>query len=379
MLFNLFNTIVLLGCLQGFIFSGLMYRSQDKRLAERILATLLFLCSLASLHIYLSESNVPWQVGVALSLVPTIIFMAIGPLIYFYTLCLLEPNFDLKGKYKLHFLPVIIDLLPIFCAWFLTIGYMLQYFTQDYLTEWGDIIDKYNSYSDVPRWISVSIYLLLAKNLLTAFNEKLKPHERKKQIQQFRWLSLFLNTFLIFQLLWLAFLIPYIIPSLRSNLLISVGYYPIYIPLSFLIYLLGVKGFLFFRLSTKASSESNIQLTPEQSGKLVKAIVQAMEEDKLYLKPDLDLTQLVNHIGSDQRRVSHVLNTYLLKSFNNFVNYYRIEEVKRKMIAPGNEHLTLTGIAYESGFNSQSTFQRVFKQLTQLSPKEFLQQQKQPK
>jgi AraC-like DNA-binding protein len=54
------------------------------------------------------------------------------------------------------------------------------------------------------------------------------------------------------------------------------------------------------------------------------------------------------------------------------VNAYRIEEVKERLLAPGHQHLTITGIALGCGFNSQATFQRAFKNSTGVSPKEFI-------
>jgi AraC-like DNA-binding protein len=372
MVFKLLNTIILLGCLQGFILCGLLYLSPPKKLPERLLATLLFLLSLASLNIFLSESNMPAFVGVVLSLVPTIILMPFGPLVYFYARSLLDPTFRLKREHLIHFLPVIIDVLPAVTAGVLMVGKMWGNVDQNDLQQWGNIIGQYNSWSDLPRWISITFYLFLTRKYFLTLPISLL-HRHQKHIA---WLKVFLNTFLVFQFLWLVFLIPYLIPSTRFVVLDHVGYYPIYIPLAFLIYSLGIKGFLHSRLSAKASAESNsIQLTKEEAEKLMARITKAMEEDRLYRQPDIDLNGLISYVGSDQRTVSHVLNKHFQKSFNNLINYYRVEEVKKRMVTPGNDHLTLSGIAFECGFNSQSTFQRSFRQLTNLSPKEYLERQ----
>ncbi len=377
MSFNFLNIIILLGCLQGFILSALLFISAGKNLAGRLLATLLFLLSLASLNIYLSESNTPWQVGVVLSLVPTIILMPFGPLIYFYTRSVLDVSFRLRNKHKRQFLPVIIDVLPAIAGWILTIGYIVKSFSQNYLLQWGDVIDQYNSYSDIPRWISITGYLLLTKRFLSQYHATPKKQEKQNHRNHLPWRTLFLNSFLVFQLIWLVFLVPYIIPSSRFEVLENVGYYPIYIPLAILIYWLGFKGYLHARLTANSSSGiASIQLSQLESERLIKAIVKAMEVDKLYLEPDFNLSALVKHVRSQQRLVSHVLNNHFAQSFNSFVNYYRIEEVKRRLTDQASEHLTLSGIAFESGFNSQATFQRAFKQATHLTPKEFVSRQK---
>lgn len=372
MLFKVFNTIILLGCLQGFILCAFLYCSPPKRLPERLLATLLLLLSLASLNIYLSESNMPSFVGVVLSLVPTIIFMPFGPLIYFYAQSLIDPDFKLKREYRIHFLPVIIDALPALAAGGLIVSQLLIGLDREYQLQWDSIIGQYNSWSDLPRWVSITTYLIVTKKYFL----NLSPSLRQRHQKHIAWLRIFLNTFLVFQAVWFVFLVPYIIPSSRFAVLYYVGYYPIYIPLAFLIYGLGIKGFLHSRLTAKTSIGGNsIQLKKEQADKLIAAITRAMEEEKLYRQTDIDLDGLVRYVGSDQRTVSHVLNRYFLKSFNNLINYYRVEEVKQRMAAPGNKHLTLSGIAFECGFNSQSTFQRAFRQVTNLSPKEYLERQ----
>ncbi|HYC85725.1 MAG TPA: helix-turn-helix domain-containing protein [Chryseosolibacter sp.] len=372
MLLKLLNTVILLGCLQGFILCALLYFSPPKRLPERLLATLLLLLSLASLNIYLSESNMPPLVGVVLSLVPTIIFMPFGPLIYFYARSLIDPDFKLRREYRIHFLPVIIDVLPALAAGGLILSRVFIGMDREYQLQWDSIIGQYNSWSDLPRWISITAYLIVTKKYFLNVSASIRQRHQK----HIAWLKIFLNTFLVFQAVWFVFLVPYIIPSSRFAVLYYVGYYPIYVPLAFLIYGLGIKGFLHSRLTAKTPSEGNSsQLTKEQADKLIAAITRAMEEEKLYRQTDIDLDRLIRYVGSDQRTVSHVLNRYFLKSFNNLINYYRVEEVKQRMAAPGNEHLTLSGIAFECGFNSQSTFQRAFRQVTSLSPKEYLERQ----
>jgi len=75
--------------------------------------------------------------------------------------------------------------------------------------------------------------------------------------------------------------------------------------------------------------------------------------------------------GFTQKIISAVLNQHLQKSFNEFVNQYRVNEFKEKIQSPQTNNLTIAGIALECGFNSQATFQRTFKEITGKSPSEF--------
>ena len=68
---------------------------------------------------------------------------------------------------------------------------------------------------------------------------------------------------------------------------------------------------------------------------------------------------------------TQALNQGQQKNFYQLINEFRIEEVKQKMTSKGFEHYTLLGIALESGFNSKTSFNRIFKEITGLTPSEF--------
>jgi AraC-like DNA-binding protein len=101
------------------------------------------------------------------------------------------------------------------------------------------------------------------------------------------------------------------------------------------------------------------------------SLIAAMETDSIYLNPDLNLNILSKYTGIPAKTISAVINQHLHKSFNEFVNEYRIAAFKEKIQQPEMDNLTFAGIASECGFNSQATFQRTFKQVTGLSPSEF--------
>ena len=96
-----------------------------------------------------------------------------------------------------------------------------------------------------------------------------------------------------------------------------------------------------------------------------------MKRDRLFLDASLKLSHIVKHTGSSQKVISTVLNQHLGKSFNEYVNEFRVNEFKTRLLNPKYRHLTITGIAFDCGFNSQATFQRTFKSVTKLSPSEF--------
>jgi AraC-like DNA-binding protein len=102
------------------------------------------------------------------------------------------------------------------------------------------------------------------------------------------------------------------------------------------------------------------------------AIRQAFELDKLYLDPELNLPILAKHISKSPAVVSSVINKELGESFRGMVNTYRVEAVKLRLQDPASRHLSILGVAYECGFNSEASFYRIFKAATGLSPKEYI-------
>jgi AraC-like DNA-binding protein len=184
----------------------------------------------------------------------------------------------------------------------------------------------------------------------------------------------FVRIFLIFQVIWLLYLVPYVIPRYTNFMLDTFKWYPVYLPLAIMIYWLGIRGYLVSsRVSTTAkrngAGQSIYKLNVIEETVLL--LQKAMEDDKVYLNPNLSLSLMAQHTGLPQKTISSVLNQHLQKSFNEFVNHYRVEAIKTKLQQETANNLTIAGVAMECGFNSQATFQRTFKDLTGMSPSEF--------
>lgn len=117
------------------------------------------------------------------------------------------------------------------------------------------------------------------------------------------------------------------------------------------------------------------QLTEDEILRCARALHQAMETGRLYLDPTISAATVAEKIGVPVKTLSAVLNRQVGKGFNEYINGWRVEAVKGRMLDPDSRHLTLSGIAYECGFNSQPTFQRAFRAVTGFSPGEFLRRQ----
>ncbi|MDZ7648436.1 MAG: helix-turn-helix domain-containing protein [Cytophagales bacterium] len=103
-------------------------------------------------------------------------------------------------------------------------------------------------------------------------------------------------------------------------------------------------------------------------------LTKVINEDKIFVNPELTLAELAQTLNVHPHNLSQVINTFEGKSFYDYINLKRIEEFKRVVALPENRKFTLLALAHDCGFNSKTSFNRNFKNLTGLSPSEYLRQ-----
>ena len=99
-------------------------------------------------------------------------------------------------------------------------------------------------------------------------------------------------------------------------------------------------------------------------------LLHLMEQEQPWLEPELTLTELAHRLRTNPGLLSKVINAGCGQNFNDFVNAYRVREARRKLADARFAHYSLVGVALESGFNSKSTFNRVFRKVTGQAPSE---------
>jgi len=111
---------------------------------------------------------------------------------------------------------------------------------------------------------------------------------------------------------------------------------------------------------------------------LVARLTRHLDEKRPHLEEGVTLRQVAADLGVSPNHLSQAINQGLNKNFYELINERRVEEFKRRVADPKNRAYTLLAIALDSGFSSKSSFNRVFKQFTGLSPKQYVDQQGKP-
>lgn len=119
------------------------------------------------------------------------------------------------------------------------------------------------------------------------------------------------------------------------------------------------------------SKYKSSSLSKDEMDLLSKQIKELFDVEEIYLEPQLKMDEIVNQLQSTTHKVSQTINSQTGKSFYDYVNQYRVEHFKKLLSNPKNRKYTVLALGIESGFNSKASLNRIFKQHTGISPKEF--------
>lgn len=188
------------------------------------------------------------------------------------------------------------------------------------------------------------------------FNQKLNPSEKW-------YLAIFVGNLLIFISYLAALLLPFRSIYISGAITFSTIFYSL-----LAIILLQKKKLDLFNHSSKST---NKKFDDENVATILNQLHSKMTTEKLFLNPNLKLSDLANEINISTHQLSQILNENLGKNFSEFINEYRINEACQLLFT--HENLSIDGIGYEVGFNSKSTFFAAFKKQKGVTPAIFQQ------
>jgi len=217
--------------------------------------------------------------------------------------------------------------------------------------------------------IQFSGYQFFIQRRWQAYQQLIRQEVSNTENINISWVKFFMAVFLVINIFFLIGLFVIIHFDYVMTLWKVAG-----IVFSLSVFALGYKGILqreiFYTDEIKTVDVPVLnQSKPDQQ--LIDKLVTYMIEKKPYLDSELTLSSLAKDISMSRSQLSQLINDGLGENFYDFVNKYRVEEVKRLMTDPQAKNFNLLGIALEAGFKSKSTFNLIFKRFTGLTPTEY--------
>ena len=370
--FNLYSTPLLFGFVQGWVYAGLFWLRgwRQERLSDGLFGCLLVALSFEIWEYMLGFGGIEilWR---ELEFFPRTFSLLLPPLAYFYLKSQFNIDFRFSSKDFKHALL------------FLIYGsYHLVVFAQgvEFVHYWKEHVhDRFHIdlFEIGLKFASQIVYFYWSYQLFREYQRWAPSQFSDTDAVSFDWFRKFLWAFLASSLIgWGMTLIDFWLDldfwHDWWDELFNV----------FLIYGLAIAGYaqiqprkLYFS-PVQAVETATIpkveKLTEPDLLRWKKRLEDLIQKEKSYLEPALALSDLAQRLGTNVSVLSAVINGAFGKNFNDFVNEYRVEAVKKMLKDPSASHYSLLGIGLECGFNSKSTFNRAFKKITGVAPGDFV-------
>lgn len=354
--------IGLTGFVQGVILSAVIFRNR-KHKSNLYLAWFTSLLSLLILISVFQESAlVLFPYAVILNFVPYLF----GPLIYFYLHHSFYRSFTPRGGFRVHLIPAVLDLF--------FYGIILLVFSRAELIETiQDVLagrpPLFVTLLESGKMLSGIIYSLFIVRLVLSFQKDLKQWMKNKE--QGRWAVAMAAVFVscwavvIFNYVWLIAGDE----SISLEFLFSVQIATFVLAMYVITFFAMRYPELFSKEQVRVKIARKLNLGESGLEKISTALVAKMQKEKLFLQDDLSLGSLAEEVGVHPNALSFVINESFGQNFNEFINGYRLEHFIS--LLKNDTESTILRLAFDSGFNSKSVFNRVFKEKFDLSPVEY--------
>lgn len=362
---KVFIYIISLGILQG-IFLGLylLTTKRGNKKANRILGTLILLFSFSISHAVLHPLGFYNKFPHLIMLNHPILFL-FGPLFYFYQKALVEKDFVIEKSKLLHFIPFTVYIIILSPFYFQSAEAKLKIITSD-LSQ----LAAFDYVFTPMQIIHLLIYLLVVNKELKTYHKKIRNSYSSVEKINLDWLQTFIRLFLAVYGLITVVLILFIFGFKVFVYTYGAGLIGLIATVS--IYAIGYKGLsqpeIFITYYDEPKEKTEI---PKKISTIEKKLTSVMIEKKIFLNADLTLKELADSISIQPYQLSQILNDELHQNFYDFVNRFRVDEVKKRLHDKDYNHLSILGIAYDCGFNSKSVFNTVFKKYTDMTPSQF--------
>ncbi len=366
--------IFFIASFNAFFFIALLLQKRPRRLHDRILVFWLLYLGVATATYSLSIDFFPEAPLLSSAIIAS--FLLHGPFLYLYVSALTLDQLRFKPKNLWHFVPFFVFIL------YLLIASRFPAYSE------GIRVDHVSQGGETPLLFHFFLFLTALSGPVYFVLSYKKFQESKKSSHDFSskevnldWLGKLIP---IFGIVWTVLIVIALVHHIFHLFSMEFCTNGLFLSLSAFIILIGYFGFkqkeVFHNYSP--DNENAIAVKPEtkyaaskledeELRKCCDKVSHYMTTERPYLDSDITLPKLAAELNVSTHHLSQIINEVHGKNFFNFINEYRVNEVKRKIQDPAFDNYSLLGIAFESGFNSKSAFNRVFKNLTGTTPSEY--------
>jgi len=312
-----------------------------------------------------------WNLTNVFAFIYLTLLFSLYPLIYHYILNLLNKKNKIIIEKNKFIFPILLLFLSLITHHYLDSSWLTAFITNDFMVS----ETKSHTVNYISLFFIISYYLqggyFIHRFIRSQqqLNSKSSATGTSHYLQ--RWIKYIISGIMLFETTYIALSLFFTRYS-EANVVVS---------LLFVIFLgiIGIKHneiLLEMKLSNGFHKKNSIRKRPSNiDSKEIANILSNMDkiilEEKFFLDPGLKLKNLARKIHIPEKDLSILINDYFKKNFTTYINDFRIEEAK-KIIRQEKENCKLDTLYATVGFFSRSTFNRVFKSTTQITPREYL-------
>lgn len=365
---TILNILVLFGAFQGFILALVLVSTERlRRPSNNYLALLLFSFALLNLVSVIELS--PGEKADWMHYHPFFWVNTIPVAAYFFVKYLIEPEYSFRKIDFLFFLPFVMELIAriaVFFTFLISGPFSKETFYQRVM---------FLNTVELIAGIYSLVVLIYAIKALKVYEQKLYEHFSNVEDRSLAWLKNTLIIGLALALLWLVVTMTDYSQETFSLNLALVTLIGLTVLIGWVGYSMIIRQDLLvtsiFAVSDKSEELDESTELSSKTDEYYSQLIRLMNDEKIYQNPQLSMSILAERLTLSNSYLSQIINQKEGKNFFDFVNHYRIEEVKEKIKDPNYEHFSILGIAQEVGFKSKSTFNAVFKKKTGMTPSAF--------
>ncbi|MGV8962082.1 MAG: helix-turn-helix domain-containing protein [Candidatus Saccharimonadaceae bacterium] len=360
----------------AFFFSLLLFQKKSRMVHDNILIVWLIYLGLfiGGYSLYSHELFTQFNL---LSASFVSLFMLQGVFLYLYVYRLVSKQKRFSKKILLHLLP--------FAA------FNIYLFVASYFPDIAHEIRLENVHTNVHHpflfqlflvvtLLSGPFYFLLTLRLFKKHDINIFNNFSSTDDIDLEWLR---KLVIVFGMVWTALIIVTVIHHVFNLFSMVFCTDSLFLTLSIFVILIGYFGLkqkFIFEIESEPEQSvpteekmkySGSTLKEDEATKYTEQLAGYMLKEKPYLNPELTLTELASQIDISTHYLSQIINEQFKLNFFEYVNHFRVEEVKSRINNPKFESYSLLGIALDSGFNSKSSFNRIFKKFTNQTPSQF--------